>query len=175
MTPTARLSFPHLFEPAAPFSADQEPKYQCDLIFAPDEFLSEIEDAIDAAIVAKWGSEQPKRIRRPLKDAADKDAVGYVDGCQYVTARSKRRPAVVQGRLREPVTDPDEIYGGCYVRASLTAFGYDVSGSRGVSLALNNIWKIRDGEPFGQRRSAEDDFADVEVDRGAFGDDAGLL
>ena len=56
------------------------------------------------------------------------------------------------------ITDPDEVYAGAIVRASVTSFSYDVSGNKGVSFALNNVQKIRDGERLDGRARAQDDF-----------------
>ena len=47
---------------------------------------------------------------------------------------------------------------------SVTFFGYDVSGNRGVACGLNNIMKFKDGERLGGRSSAESDFADVSME-----------
>jgi hypothetical protein len=126
------------------------------------------------AVKEKWGTNPPKNLRSPFRDGSNEreDKDGY-EGNMFIGARSNDRPGVIVGRDRLPCTDESEVYGGCYVRASLTAFAYDVDGNRGVSFALNNVWKIRDGEPFGSRRSAEDEFGSVEVDSDAFGDDSG--
>lgn len=57
--------------------------------------------------------------------------------------------------------DEDEIYSGVWAIVSVTFFGYDVSGNRGVACGLNNIMKFKDGERLGGRASAESDFADI--------------
>ena len=57
--------------------------------------------------------------------------------------------------------EPEEIYSGCYVRASINAYAFNIQGNSGVSFGLNNIQKVRDGEPLGGGGSkAEDDFDD---------------
>jgi hypothetical protein len=170
ITPIARLSYPYLFVPSKGMDGGGE-KYQCELIFSPEVDLSELRKAANLAAKNKWGDKIPKGIRSPFRngdeDREDKD--GYA-GCIFIGARSKTRPGVIVGRDRVPCTDESEVYGGCYVKASITAFAYDTSGNKGVSFALNNVWKIRDGEPFGNKRNAETDFATAEVDEDAFGD-----
>ena len=47
---------------------------------------------------------------------------------------------------------------------SVTFFGYDKNGNKGVACGLNNIMKFKDDEHFGGRVSAESDFGDVELD-----------
>jgi hypothetical protein len=57
-----------------------------------------------------------------------------------------------------------------YGRASISFYAFNSSGNRGIACGLNNLQKIRDGEPLGSRSSAQDDFADVDDD-----DDEGFL
>lgn len=55
--------------------------------------------------------------------------------------------------------DPSEVYSGCYMRATLTAYAYDKGGGKGVSFGLQNLMKVKDGEPLSSRATAENDFA----------------
>jgi hypothetical protein len=173
ITPTARLSFPALFKPARPMAEGADEKYQCELIFEKGANLAPLKEAIKTAIKNKWGDKPPKNLRIPLRDGdTDREGKDGYEGCMFISARSKDRPGVVIGPHRDICT-PDrehEVYGGCYVRASITAFAYDTAGNKGVAWALNNVWKLRDGEPFGGRRNAQEEFGDVEVDQEAFGE-----
>lgn len=63
------------------------------------------------------------------------------------------------------------MYGGCYCIAQVNAYAWEYTEKgkvmkRGVSLGLMNLMKVRDGERLGggKRISAEDAFADVEVE-----------
>ena len=58
----------------------------------------------------------------------------------------------------QPIIEQEEVYSGCYVRASLIFFPYDTQGGKGVSCILGNIQKVKDGEPFAQISRPEDDF-----------------
>ena len=49
---------------------------------------------------------------------------------------------------------------------ALRPFSYDINGSRGVSFALQNVQKLRDGERIDGRLRPEDEF-DAIQDRGA--------
>ena len=44
-------------------------------------------------------------------------------------------------------------------RASITFYVFNSSGNKGIACGLNNLQKIRDGEPLGGKASAESDFA----------------
>ena len=60
--------------------------------------------------------------------------------------------------------DEDEIYSGMWALVSVTFFGYDVSGNRGVAVGLNNVMKYKDDERLGGRSSADSDFADIDME-----------
>ena len=79
-------------------------------------------------------------------------------GCYVITVSTKQKPVIVDS-FRNPITDPGEVYSGCYGRASINFYGYNTNGKKGVSAGLLSIQKLHDGEPFGTVGSA-DDFAD---------------
>ena len=53
-----------------------------------------------------------------------------------------------------------EVYSGVYGRASINFYAFNSNGNKGIACGLNNLQKLRDGEPLGGRSRAEDDFAD---------------
>jgi len=176
VTPIARLSYPYLFRPSEPMQSGGDSKYQCELIFEPGADLSDLKRAAAEAAKDKWGEKIPKGLRTPFRDGdQEREGKDGYGGRTFIGARSKDKPGVVAGRDRSPVTDESEVYGGCWVKASITAFAYDTNGNKGVSFALNNVWKVRDGEPFGSRRSAEEEFGGEEVDEDAFGEESDLF
>ena len=171
VTPVARLSYPALFTPAKGMDG-AEGKYQCELIFEPGEDLSKLKAAAKEAARTKWGDKIPANLRSPFRegdvDRSEKD--GY-EGRIFIGARSKDRPGVVVGGGLEDCVDPREVYGGCYVRASVTAFAYDRSGNRGIAFALNNIQKLGEGTRLDNRRAASDEFeADLNEEPASLGD-----
>ena len=56
------------------------------------------------------------------------------------------------------------MYSGVWAIISVTFYGYDVSGNRGVACGLNNVMKYKDGDRLGGRISAESEFEDIDVD-----------
>ena len=174
ITPEAMLSYPALFAPKPTPSG--ELKFSCALIFPKGADLSALKKAALAALQERWGSKatemlQKKELKWPFRDGAEKDGPGYGRGTTFINVTSRQRPGIVDryagpdGKPRQ-ITDPAEIYPGCYVRASLRPFTYDVNGSRGVSFALQNVQKLRDGERIDGRLRPEDEF-DAIQDRGA--------
>ena len=73
---------------------------------------------------------------------------------------------------KHPITQQDEIYGGCYCKAQLNAYAYEQAGNRGISFGLLHLQKVKDGEPFGIRTRAEDAFAPVENTDSDMSDDS---
>ena len=119
-----------------------------------------IEAAKKSAIVSKWGGKEPKKLDMPLRDGDDKEDEVYQDHW-YVNAKCNSRPGVVD-KNKAPIMDEDEIYSGVWAYVSVTFFGYDVSGNRGVACGLNNIMKFKDDDRLGGRASAESDFGDID-------------
>ena len=58
-----------------------------------------------------------------------------------------------------PILTRSEVYSGVYGRASISFYAFNSSGNKGIACGLNNLQKIRDGEPLGGKASAESDFA----------------
>jgi hypothetical protein len=171
ISPEAMLSYPALFEPKTTPSGDL--KYGCALVFPEGSDLSALKNAALAALEERWGSKakdmlQRKQLKWPFRDGAEKDTQGYGPGTTFINVTSKQQPGVVDryagpdGKPR-PITDPSEIYPGCFVRASLRPFTYDTNGSKGVSFGLQNLQKLRDGERIDGRMRPEDEFEAIET------------
>jgi len=167
VTPEFRVSFPALFEPKG--FEGQDPKYKVNMLFSKSTDLSSLKKLANDAILEKWPTKEkrPTNIRTPFrdgdKDKADQD--GYQD-CIFVAATSKMKPGVVDSELN-PILDAEEMYAGCYARASITAYAYDKMGNVGVAFGLQHVQKVKDGEPFSGRGKAEDDFEAIESDGGS--------
>ncbi|HER7947796.1 TPA: DUF2815 family protein, partial [Streptococcus pyogenes] len=76
---------------------------------------------------------------------------------------SPHKPGVVDGN-RQEIIDTSELYSGIYGRASITFYAFNSNGNKGIACGLNNLQKLRDGEPLGGRTRAEDDFATEDDD-----------
>ena len=99
-------------------------------------------------------------LKLPLRDG-DKERKGdpTYAGCMFINANSSTAPGIVDAD-RQPILERSEVYSGVYGRASITLYAFNSNGNRGIACGLNNLQKIRDGEPLGGRASAESDFAD---------------
>lgn len=166
ITPRARLSFPNLFTARVnDQSDDKTPKFSCTLLFdeaarATPEWKAMQAAAAEAAVEKFGDKAKTLKLRSPFRDGSEKTLEGY-EGTVFINCSSKMKPGVI-GPNKAPITDEMDIYPGCFVRVSLSAYGYDAKGNKGVSFGLRNVQKVGDGESLGGRSRAEDDFDAVE-------------
>jgi hypothetical protein len=108
-------------------------------------------------------------IKTPLRDGDTErpDDEAYKDS-YFINANSTTAPGIVDAD-RQEILDHSEVYSGVYGRASITFYAFNSSGNRGIACGLNNLQKIRDGQPLGSRSSAQDDFADDDDDEDILG------
>jgi hypothetical protein len=165
ISPEAIISFPALFE-AKPGPDGKNPKFGATLVFPAGADLKPMRRALAAAAEEKWGDkagEILKGQRNPVFRTDKNEKYGYPEGSVSVNVKSQTQPGVVstfRGEDGKPqmITDPNKIYSGCFVRASLFAYAYDNSGNKGVTFFLNNVQFIREGERLDGRVSARDEF-----------------
>lgn len=164
VTGKVRFSYCNVFEPKAMNEGDT-PKYSvCILIPKSDtKTVEKIMKAIEAAkqagkaILADKNGKIPSTIKNPLRDGDDErgDDPAF-EGMYFINANTQRKPSIVDKDLA-PIMDRDEFYSGCYGRASLNFFAFNVQ-SKGIAAGLNNLQKLADGEPLAGGSSAEADF-----------------
>lgn len=165
VTGKVRFSYANVFEP---WSADptQEKKYGVALLIPKNDTatLNKIKAAVEAAKQAgaqnQWGGKIPPNLKTPLRDGdAERPDDPAYQGHFFVNANSKNPPGIVDAGLN-PIIDRREFYSGCYGRASVNFYPYNVSGNRGVACGLNNLQKLHEGEPLSGSTRPEDDFAE---------------
>lgn len=163
-----RWSYANIWDPKAPLGGGT-PKYSVSLIIPKDDTATV--NKINAAIQAAYEEGQSKlkgngksvpplsALKTPLRDGDIErpDDPAYA-GCYFVNANSASKPGVVDAD-RQPIIERSEVYSGVYGRASINFYAYNVNGSKGIACGLNNLQKLRDGEPLGGKASAESDFA----------------
>lgn len=162
VTPTFRASFVNVFEPR---QNEQSGKleYSVKMIFDKDSDMAGIKEIIKEAIRNKWGTNPPKNLKMPLRDGNESDLDKYPEDENKIIANAKSvmyPPGLIDAKTKQEIIDPKEFYSGCYARASIVAYAYD-NVSKGVAFGLQNLLKIRDGEPLVNRASAESDFAGI--------------
>lgn len=63
----------------------------------------------------------------------------------YINTSSREQPGVVDTDLN-PIIQSEEVYDGCFGRASITFYPYKVGTKSGIAVGLNNVMKMKDGE-----------------------------
>ena len=157
----SRFSYLHCWEPDSVNGGD--PKYSVSAIIPKSD--TKTVNAIKAAIeqakkdsVSKWGGKVPANLKLPLRDGdIDRPDDEAYAGCYFFNANSRQAPQVVDSKV-QPILDQSEVYSGCYGKISVTFYGYNSNGNRGIAAGLGNIQKLKDGESLGGRTSAADDF-----------------
>lgn len=145
------------------------PKFSVSLMIPKDDTVTV--NKIKAAIQSAYEEGQSKLkgsgktvpalsvLKTPLRDGdlERPDDEAYA-GCYFINANSASAPGIVDAD-RQPVIDRSEVYSGVYGRASINFYAFNSNGNKGIACGLNNLQKIKDGEPLGGKSRAEDDFA----------------
>lgn len=162
-----RWSYANVWEPKAINGG--APKYSVSLIVPKSDTatVAKIKAAIEAAyhegeakLKGNGRSVPPLAvIKNPLRDGDVErpDDPAYANA-YFVNANSATAPGIVDAD-RNPILSRSEVYSGVYGRASINFYAFNSNGNKGIACGLNNLQKLRDGDPLGGKASAESDFA----------------
>lgn len=186
LTGLVRFSYVHVFEPQAS-EEGKEPKYSVSIIIPKSDTATiaalnaAITQALNDAKSKFPGGKIPTDFWNPLRDGdMDRPDDEVYQNSMFISARSNRKPGVVDGNLL-PIIDrrggeaaadfegdvsTEELYSGCYGRASLIFYGYN-NKSKGVGCALSNLQKLQDGDRLGGGDATKDAINDFGAAAGA--------
>lgn len=145
------------------------PKFSVSLIIPKSDTktVAKIKAAIEAAYIdgesklkGNGKSVPPMAaIKTPLRDGDVErpDDPAYAN-TYFINANSATAPGIVDAD-RNPILTRSEVYSGVYGRASISFYAFNSNGNKGIACSLNNLQKVRDGEPLGGKVNAETDFA----------------
>ena len=165
--PETRWSYANVWE--AKSINGGAPKYSVSLIILKSDkkTIAKVKAAIQAAYEEGQGKLKGNGksvpalsvIKNPLRDGdlERPDDEAYANA-YFINANSSTAPGIVDAD-RQVIIDHSEVYSGVYGRASINFYAFNSNGNKGIACGLNNLQKIRDGEPLGGKSSAEDDFA----------------
>lgn len=164
ITGKVRFSYANVFEPTA-MQDGQTPKYNVSIIISKSDTktVEAIKKAIEAAKeagkskIADKNGKIPVNLKTPLRDGDEErpDDPTY-ENSYFINANSERKPGIVDRDLN-PIMSRDDFYSGCYGRASINFYAFNVN-SKGIACGLNNLQKLEDGERLAGGSSAEEDF-----------------
>lgn len=170
--PNTRWSYANVWEPKSINGGT--PKYSVSLIIPKSDTktVAKINAAIEAAYhdgeakLRGTGKSVPALsvLKTPLRDGdaeRPNDAV-YADS-YFMNTNSTTPPGIVNSDCQR-ILERSEVYSGVYGRASVSFYAFNSNGNKGIACSLNNLQKIRDGEPLGGKASAEADFATSDDD-----------
>lgn len=171
--PNTRWSYANVWEPKSINGG--APKYSVSLIIPKSDKVTveKIKKAIQAAYEEGQGKLKGNGktvpalsvLKTPLRDGALErpDDEAYANS-YFINANSATAPGIVDAD-RNTIIDRSEVYSGVYGRASINLYAFNSNGNKGIACGLNNLQKIKDGEPLGGKSRAEDDFVtDVDDD-----------
>ncbi len=171
--PNTRWSYANVWEPKSINGGT--PKYSVSLIIPKSDKVTveKIKKAIQAAYEEGQGKLKGNGktvpalsvLKTPLRDGdlERPDDEAYANS-YFINANSATAPGIVDAD-RNTIIDRSEVYSGVYGRASINLYAFNSNGNKGIACGLNNLQKIKDGEPLGGKSRAEDDFAtDVDDD-----------
>lgn len=164
--PNTRWSYANVWQPKSINGG--APKYSVSLIISKSDTVTV--EKVKAAIKAAYEEGESKLkgngktvpalpvIKTPLRDGDTErpDDPAYANS-YFINANSATAPGIVDAD-RQPIIDTSEVYSGVYGRASINFYAFNSNGNKGIACGLNNLQKIRDGEPLGGKSRAEDDF-----------------
>lgn len=178
ITGKVRFSYLNVFEPTA-IDENSRKTYNVSLIIPKSDTatIDKIKKAIASAKelykskLADKNGKLPANLWNPLRDGDIEraDSPEY-ENSFFISAKSEIKPGLVDKDLN-PIMSREEMYSGCYGRASISFFGFSASGNKGIACGLNHLQKLSDGEPLGGGSTAEADFGGENAYAGSDDDD----
>lgn len=154
-----RFSYVHVDTPRIDPSGNENYSVQILLPKAAKDQYDRLQKAIDLELKKMFtdkGQKIPPKAHHPVKDG---DTDTKLNGDSYPpecknhwvlnakTSASNRKPLVVDAK-NKIVHDPGFLRSGDYGCVQIALYGY-TAGSGGVGVGLENLQKVRDGEPLG--------------------------
>lgn len=150
------------------------PKYSVSLIIPKSDkttvakIKAAIQEAYEEGLSKLKGSSKSAPalsvIKTPLRDGdLERPDDPTYKNAYFLNANATTAPGIVD-KDRQEIIDHSEVYSGVYGRASITFYAFNSNGNKGIACGLNNLQKIRDGEPLGGKSRAQDDFAGLDDD-----------
>ena len=169
ITGKVRFSYCNLFQPRAAQEGAQ-PKYSVTLLIPKSDkaTIQKIKAAMDEAktkyLSSSNGKKLPANLKSSLHDGDGERPNGgefseECKGCYVITVSSNNKPVIVHAD-KTPITEPSELYSGCYGRAIINFYVYDTNGNKGITAGLNGVMKLYDGEPLGGGVVTDSDWDD---------------
>lgn len=170
ITPTFRVSYPHLFKPNA-YKPGDKLKYSVTMLFPKSADLSVMKLAIKHAKLTKWPDKNdwPEELESPVTDGDDPkfaEREGYANHWVIRASTNEEYKPTVLDRDGEEILKAGDFYPGCYARAAVYAYVWEYMKKQGVGFILDHVQKVKDGKSFGGKKPASQVFGPLSADDG---------
>jgi hypothetical protein len=171
VTDEGRFFFVTINEPRA---APNSTKLKYSIQFAFPKSNKALKKRLDVAIQAakevgktsakaKWNGVIPPVLKLPIRDGdMEKPDRPEYAGMWFMSCNSDNKPKPVDANL-QPIMNATDIYSGCYGRLDVNFYPFG-GANKGIAVGLNNVQKLRDGEPLSGGSSAEAAFGGEDND-----------
>lgn len=168
-TVTGRYIGGGLFVPRADPNNPEKMRHSACIVLDEGE-PEKVEAVVKQAIADKWGGKPPAGLQVwGVREGDDPEYEASYDE-KFINPKSTKAPKVLvrtDGVYKETGIDDGTVYPGCYVAASVEAYGYDGSKKDnikpGVSLNLRAVLFRKDGERLDDYMDADSEFGGVEA------------
>ena len=161
--PLCRLAYPVLFEQKYN-ELKKKDEWAVTMLFDKGTAdLSKLKAAIVQAAKLEFGPDVDLNeldLRR-IQDGDTKERSEYLGQFVVKAATRLKAPGVVDAQLNK-ILDPSEIYSGVYANVNVTVKAY-AKPNKGVTLYLNHVQKVKDGEQIAGGPKAADVFEELEI------------
>lgn len=166
----ARLSYAKIHTPEVDDAG--KTKYSCALIIdksdkASMDAINGILKEMEADVKAANKGKLPPRWKSPIRDGDEEKPDDEVyAGKIWLNCSSKNKPSLFKKVSGEvvPIDSEDEMYSGCYVKAKINFFTFDVDGNKGIGVGLLGLFKWKDGEKLSGGGASANDFEDDDTE-----------
>jgi len=161
-----RMAFLNCWSPASHYGSEKY--YSLTAIVSKEDVnaISTLTGAVEKLkleALNEWSGFSLDNIRSPIHDGdVEKPGNPIFQNALYINTKSKSAPQIVDFECNT-ITEPSEVYSGCFANVSMTLHSYNCGGVKGISAWLGNIQKISDGERIGGRVLAKEEFKPVSV------------
>lgn len=168
-----QLSYAYLVTPK---EQDGNKKWSAMILIKKDraDLVAQVKKAINNAyrngVEKTWRGKEPSKVgfRQPLRDGdLERADDPNCRGCWFINASSSTEPGFID-KARHDMRSPEYAalaHSGMVCHVSVNFFSYSNSGNNGIGCGINNVLYVSEGEYFGGRTTAENDFgADLDPD-----------
>jgi hypothetical protein len=168
--PTGRLAYPVVFEQKYN-DLKKKDEWAVTILFDKKTAdLSKLKSTMVQAAKNEFGAnvdlktlDLKRIIDGDLPNAKGEPRPDYYKGQWVVKAATRlKAPGVVDAQLNK-ILDPSEIYSGVYANVNVTVKAYSQP-NQGVTLYLNHLQKVKDGEPIAGGPQVKDVFEELDID-----------